>query len=313
MVDEPARRKSTCWQPERRELTERNQMLPEPDYVLNPKNGFLRLVRRIFLYLNIKHRHGVHSTRLALSFVLLAVSMAACTRQNATSFTESQLKEVLAAGKQRKAVEKDLGKPFLTMSEEAGLVVAYHTLPTPSVAFEGRLTGFQVHYTNNRVERWFPVYSDQSISASPGRSGLSNSRHPAGDSLPKLGLYAVSEVKLPHGVYMNTSAFPDLGYVNERPDLEFVRLQSVRTQDHTGGSGTIPGALIIFARDDTGRLAEFTEDNIGKRVLIKCGDDVISCPYIREPVKNGTVSIRFPNAGERNQAVTLLGTLVVPE
>ncbi len=263
--------------------------------------------------MNIKHRHWVHSIELVLSVVLLAVSMAACTRQNATSFTESQLKEVLAAGKHRKAVEKDLGKPFLTMPEEAGLVVAYHKLPAPSVAFEGRLTGFQVHYTNDHVERWFPVYSDQTISAGPGRSGLSNSQHPAGDSVSKLGLYAVSEVKLQHGVYINTSALPDLGYVNEKPDLEFVKLQSVRMEDHSGGPKTIPGALIGFARDDTGRLAEFTEANIGKRVLIKCGDDVISCPYIREPVKNGMVSISFPNVDERNKAVALLGTLVAPE
>jgi hypothetical protein len=107
-------------------------------------------------------------------------------------------------------------------------------------------------------------------------------------------------------VAVSAPPLTETAYVARRPELLFLRLKSM--QFASGGSATVttPALTLLLDEDESDELRTFTETNVGSRVLILLGTNSIAAPVIRAPVKNGALTIEFPDKRLYATAIQLL-------
>ena len=115
-----------------------------------------------------------------------------------------------------------------------------------------------------------------------------------------LGFFVVSETPIAHGTYIDTPEFPKLGYVSNAPSFFLTRLQEVSTNDVTVVSimdrkvvstNTSPAVVIRMFQTDGERFAEFTRQNIDRKVLLMSRDRPLLAPMVRAPIETGSIQL----------------------
>lgn len=256
----------------------------------------------------------------AICYVYLAICLSVvcsgCRKEAESIYSEEHVRSVVAPGASRETIERAFGRPLTTMVTGSGETVAIYRLPdTAPVAFRDKFTGFQVWYRENRVEKWFSVYSDQSVlgSSDDGTVTQSQTNQTAGIEPDGISFYVVSEAILEGGTYVHNPVLPDGGYIAATPDVTFRSLESV-VEAHlavgTGANQELPMLVITLSESDGQTLRDFTETHVGKRVLICLGRRFLAAPYILSPINNGQLSVSFRDSHERDEAVRKLRMLV---
>ena len=135
-----------------------------------------------------------------------------------------------------------------------------------------------------------------------------------------LSFYTVSEEKIDGGQYIDTSDFPKLGYVATTPDLVITRLADVyQTEPQAGviigGKLVSPpagrSALGIELRpDDAQKLSKFSEQIIGKHLLMMLGEKPLMAPGVQAVLTTQRLLLEFPTQAERDNVRSELRKLV---
>src|SRR4051812_43106217 len=90
----------------------------------------------------------------------------ACRPQTASrTLSEQQVGAVVTPGVSRQTVEEAFGRPDVELPGPNGAREAFYEFPTGRrvANSNGIFSGFQVYYTNDRVQRWSAAYSDRVV------------------------------------------------------------------------------------------------------------------------------------------------------
>ncbi len=117
-----------------------------------------------------------------------------------------------------------------------------------------------------------------------------------------LCFFVVSDVPIKDGRFIDTAEFPKLGYISNAPNYVLTRLQEVRTNDVTSVShfeGTVttniyPAVSLKMLPSDAEGFAEFTHQNINRRVVATLRGTPLVAPWIRVPIETGTLELTRP-------------------
>lgn len=115
-----------------------------------------------------------------------------------------------------------------------------------------------------------------------------------------LGFFVVGETPIADGRNIDTPDFPKLGYVSNAPSFLLTRLQEVSTSDMTSisimdrkvvSTNTSPAVVIRMFRTDGERFAEFTRQNIDRKLLLVSRDRSLLAPTVRAPIETGSIQL----------------------
>jgi len=115
-----------------------------------------------------------------------------------------------------------------------------------------------------------------------------------------LSFFVVSDTAIPNGRYIDTPEFPKLGYVSNAPSYVLTRLRAVSTNDvpeisivnrKVASTNTSPAVTIRMFRTDGESFAEFTRQNIDRKVLLMLRDKPLLAPMVRAPIETGSVQL----------------------
>src|SRR5450432_4082242 len=120
-----------------------------------------------------------------------------------------------------------------------------------------------------------------------------------------LSFYIVSDEKVDDGQFIDTPAFPKLGYIHAAPDLVISKIESVAPNTFKGqaimidtnGKRTVEpmqekSALdILMQPDDAKKFSTFTEQVVGKRILIMLGNAPLIAPRIMAPIETPSLQL----------------------
>jgi hypothetical protein len=241
-----------------------------------------------------------------------------CRKTTNATYSEDMVRRVVVPGTTKETVEKAFGLPLVTMPmQQNGGTMAIYSLPEVGspVAFQNKFTGFQVQYKGDRVEKWFPVYSDRSVSRTSesgqdlqARTNQSNTNLSEG-----ISFYVASEAKLDDGIHVDTPLLQDVGYIAKTPALTINKIESAIAGKEIVGAGTnqeTPTLIIRLPENAAQSLRNFTEKQIGKRVVIAVDHTLVAAPYILTPINNGQFSVSFPDQQTRDDVLLRLRALV---
>jgi preprotein translocase subunit SecD len=124
-----------------------------------------------------------------------------------------------------------------------------------------------------------------------------------------LCFFVVSAAPIKGGRFIDTAEFPKLGYISNAPNYVLTRLQEVWTNDVTSVShfqGTVttniyPAVSLKMLPSEAEGFAEFTRQNINRRVVAALRGTLLVAPMIRAPIETGTLQLgppkgRFPQS-----------------
>jgi hypothetical protein len=125
--------------------------------------------------------------------------------------------------------------------------------------------------------------------------------------MPVLKFYFVSTEAKPGWRRFDSTTFPNLGYIANRPDLLVARVKNAYVHNtlqsstivHADGSRETteelkPTLVITFFPDDAKALYELTTAHLGERMLFLLGDEALFAPVIRERIDDPSMSIVLP-------------------
>lgn len=235
-----------------------------------------------------------------------------CHKPRPQEFSEQEVQRALSPGTHRQTVEKTFGKPVLVRLKKDGSTMAIYTWSEniTIAEFEDKFTGFDVHYTNNFVDRWSPIYSTKFRASSvtgtdraPVQlSDVVEDGRPSGPASGVISFYCVSESATEGTSFLNTPSLPNVGFIKERPDLEIRTIKTAArgsiTKNSQGKQQQVPVIMIDLLRDDAETMARLTEKHIGERLLITVDGSPVSAPFIIVPIGS---SFNFPCRDEKHQ------------
>ncbi|HYG35659.1 MAG TPA: hypothetical protein VEC99_12785 [Clostridia bacterium] len=122
-----------------------------------------------------------------------------------------------------------------------------------------------------------------------------------------LNFYIVSSQKMPRARFFDTTRFPQLGWIANKPDLVITNLRSVSvhnvapvsTLDITNTAGdavtNIPksGLAINFNASYREAFEALTKRAAGKRLLVMLGDRPLFAPQIGGPIESAGIGFDF--------------------
>jgi preprotein translocase subunit SecD len=132
---------------------------------------------------------------------------------------------------------------------------------------------------------------------------------------PELKMFVVSETPVPGGTFVDTKAFPKLGYISATPSFAVRQIQSVRIeeQEFIDQGGQIEWSItIVLLPEDQSALESFTTTNIASTTIIQVGETILSAPTIREPIMAGAFSVTCSNRPSMVVASRLLLRMRAP-
>ena len=113
-----------------------------------------------------------------------------------------------------------------------------------------------------------------------------------------LRFFAASEKPIPGWRYVNTAECPKVGYITNTPSFVITNLQTVATStaalfDKDGRLNGKSEAAVTFTMfpADAKKLADFTVQNVGRRMLIMLGEQPLTAPLLKEPFETPTLQL----------------------
>jgi preprotein translocase subunit SecD len=115
-----------------------------------------------------------------------------------------------------------------------------------------------------------------------------------------LSFFVVSDTAILGGRYIDTAEFPKLGYISNAPSYVLTRLREVSTNDVTEisimdrksvSTNSSPAVVIRMFRTEGESFAEFTRQNIDRKVLLMLRDKPLLAPLVRAPIENGSIQL----------------------
>jgi hypothetical protein len=166
------------------------------------------------------------------------------------------------------------------------------------------VVGFSIDITNGRLAYWDWI----TMTLEPPLKTLhsvinvgSNSEHSStGSGWTVLKLFLLSKTALDEGRFINTEAFPNLGYVSLKPAMTVDRLKDVQFGESTMRSAEHQNQKawifdICFLENDARQFDELTDANLGKTILMMLDDRPIYAGYISGPIPTGITEIEITN------------------
>ena len=139
---------------------------------------------------------------------------------------------------------------------------------------------------------------------------------------PVLGLYFVSSEPKPGWRHFDSTAFPNLGFIADRPDLLVAHIKNLylqttlqsSTRVHADGSSEnteeyVPTLVVEFVPEDVKALGELTAAHLGQRLLFLLGDEPLFAPVIRARIDGPSISIPLPPGSDPAKVKTDLEKL----
>lgn len=190
-----------------------------------------------------------------------------------------------------------LGAPRWSEDVGDGKMVWHHRilpLPADDAAPNTNVSviGVALDLTNGRLASWACIYAGL-----PQDDQIRRERTLLGGMMGKGGaelrFFVVSPVPIPHGRYVDSVAFPELGYIAAIPSLTIDRVTKAELEEATNISGFHENTSACLLRiavsaEDAKLLKQMTATNIGKRVLVMIGGQPICAPRIVAPLEAGS-------------------------
>jgi hypothetical protein len=123
--------------------------------------------------------------------------------------------------------------------------------------------------------------------------------------------------------FIDTPAYPKLGYVAPRPDLVIGRLKDVsidvvsdsitgvQPQGMAGQSRASKSSLEIrLAAADADALEKFSATHVGRRIVFILGDKPLFAPLLRTPLSSQVVQINPPEGADVQELKRELEALI---
>jgi hypothetical protein len=95
-----------------------------------------------------------------------------------------------------------------------------------------------------------------------------------------LTLYIVSTEKIDGGRYIDTPAFPKLGYIAATPDLIVTSIEQVGANEAGMVGHMRPGVVVMLKQDDAEKFAALSQKAVFKKILFMLGDEPLTAPAI---------------------------------
>jgi preprotein translocase subunit SecD len=121
-----------------------------------------------------------------------------------------------------------------------------------------------------------------------------------------LAFYVVSEQKIDGGTFINTTNYPNLGYVAAKPDFVVTKLDAVEQQKNP-----VLAITIHLQAEESKRFGLFTENLVGKRLLVMFGGKPLIAPTVRTRISGGHLTITFPDEASLASAEHDLKQLII--
>ena len=115
-----------------------------------------------------------------------------------------------------------------------------------------------------------------------------------------LSFYVVSDTAISGGRFIDTPEFPKLGYISNTPTYVLTKLREVSTNDVTEisimnqksvSTNTSPAVVVRKFRMDSESFAEFTRQNIDRKVLLMLRNKPLLAPVVRAPIETGSIQL----------------------
>ena len=127
-----------------------------------------------------------------------------------------------------------------------------------------------------------------------------------------LTFYIVSQQRLEGGRFINTTNFPELGYIAAHPDLTVTNLADVfpakvanfAIMGDGNGTNTVvptqppPSLTVVLTDGDARKFTLLTERALDKQLLIMLGERPLTAPRVLFPIMSPAFGIDFTNAAE---------------
>jgi hypothetical protein len=220
---------------------------------------------------------------------------------NNVAITEESIKNLVIVGAPKSNVDKSLGMPMSVDPIGNGFVVAHYLFPIQPGdlrnAWENKLSGIVVTYSNDSVARWEPTYSsfyrgtDTNDHVPPT---IATSTHYSGTSFKTLTFYILANGPVMSSSNADPRNSVDIHNEALKPVITITNVKSItESAGNTGSNDRASGDAIIIKLNDTDAEAfkRITEQNIGQYVVMKLGDRSITTNIIMMPIEGGELAI----------------------
>lgn len=106
-----------------------------------------------------------------------------------------------------------------------------------------------------------------------------------------LTFYTLSNTKREGGQFLDTVAYPKLGYIAATPELSLTHLESVTPQKTSPGGSKAPVIQVRLTPEDTKRLTAFTKEALHKTIVIRLGETILMAPKVNDAITNPNLGI----------------------
>lgn len=120
---------------------------------------------------------------------------------------------------------------------------------------------------------------------------LLNGCHESAPPPTPLTFYTLSTTKREGGQFLDTAAYPKLGYIAATPELSLTHLESVAPQKTSPGGSK---ALVIQVRltpEDTKKLTAFTQGALHKTIVVRLGETILMAPKVNDALTSPNLGI----------------------
>jgi hypothetical protein len=210
---------------------------------------------------------------------------------------EDYLRPLLHAGESEANLVSRFGPPaFRSGTPTNGVCLTFY-LPDGSNAEKiAAICGFEAFFVSNRLSSWLPIYvsspteSTQYTSKTPDRTR----QLPSGPDQALLSFHLVSPEQRSGTTFVDSHKFPSLGYMSTSPD---VVIRSGYYTVHTSANEPNKCEVeFLLSDEDSQKLGVLTGGNVGKRVAMLVGSNIVAAPYVASPILSGRVALELPKA-----------------
>jgi hypothetical protein len=210
---------------------------------------------------------------------------AAVSRQKAQAYLQS----ILPPGQTSEDLAKKFGPPrfkYETPDKEVCVIFMFSEANKSASLRAAHIDGFSAFLVKNRMTHWAPVYEEPKPPANappikPVAPRFAFDR-------PLLTFHLVSPKPAAGSIFVDTSEFKKLGYINKVPDLAVRTGQFILSDAAPRTTHTIE---FILSPADAEKLKNLTGGNVGKRLAVLFNARVVSAPYLFTPLPDGHVLV----------------------
>jgi hypothetical protein len=199
------------------------------------------------------------------------------------------------------AVTSIFGQPPITMPIDGGYARLDYSFFPPDAPGPRKfvVSGVTVYLKDDKVVRWAPAFGtvggyregDTFVPVEPHGTAAGST-----NALPQLTFWVVSSSRIEGGRYIDTERFPKLGFVSKDPALKMARLKSLEqgrevVTNEQNQEVENPMLSVEFAAEAVEAFRRFTEQNVGKQVLLMVDDVPVHTSRFLMPISGGRIQI----------------------